>query len=69
MMCKQEISVTREEMEQKLSKINVKVANASDLVQQISVLAIQYTGLLAEVQGAVEDVYLSLGDNDEGDNA
>lgn len=67
-MSKQEIYVMCEELEQKLSHINAKVANASDLVQKISILAIQYTGLLAEVQGDVEDIYLSLCDEAEGDD-
>jgi len=35
----------------------------TDLVQKISVLAIHYTELLAELQGDIEEIYLRLGDD------
>lgn len=65
-MSRQEISATREELEQKLSHINAKVANAADLVQKMGVLAIHYTGLLAEVQGDIDEIYLSIGEEGVG---
>lgn len=63
-------SINQAELEQQLSHINAKIASATDLVQKISVLAIHYTGLLAELQGDIEEIYLRLGDdgNDEDES-
>lgn len=53
-------------VEQRLSEMTAKIANTTELVQQLGVLATQSISSLIQIQSEVEDLYISLEpENDE----
>jgi|GEM_PF-2501914 len=52
-------------IEQQLSSVNAKIANATELVKQGVFLIIRAETLLAQIQGEIEEIYLSTGENQE----